>query len=827
MWPDLINSVVFQWPLGLGRTVLLIAAAGTATVWWYGRSGHGGDQAVRATVRFGLMTLRLAGLGVLAWVLAGPAIRQEGHLSDQPVPVMLLLDTSASMATRDTSAHTGDAVTPIPVTNTGDQMTSRWQAVTQSWLAPPFLDRLNELPLDIRWLGFDRGVYGIIPGQAVALDQPDGPATDLTSALSAGLPAPATAGPEATPEAPRPANNNPAAIVLISDGHDTGQADALRSVIDRLKQHNRPVTTVAVGTTQAPPDLALQAWAETDRLLKGQATWIHAVVSQRGLGGQRVRVDLLRDGQRVESQQAKLDPLNPIGTHLRFRIAPPPPRAGSVAHHAYEVVVTPVPPSDPEDRFGQSQEEAVTANNRRWVFVAVTNQRINVALFEAQPHWDTKYLAQALQADDQVNLTAFYQLAADRSLQVRSGEASDADGPGTPPPSGLLTPSQLNAFDVVILGKGVDAFFGGQRAQMLVDYATQRNGSIVLARGRAFDPTTESGRTAQSIFSQIEPVVWADTPTGQSRFMLTPAGRASPLLRFDDPGAIQSLLTTLTAGASAPTPTPRAKEAAVVLMRQAPLPGRPDRDRESGASEARVGLVYQRVSGACVLAVLQDGWWRWAALPRRMSQYDGLYRLFWARAIRWLAAGGRFPPGQPITLDVSPLSVSPGQPITVTLTTWDGRPLAAPPRLTLVAPDGQHTPLQPARTDGLPARYLATVEPNQPGLYTLTRQTDTNPTATADPSAPLLRRFVVNDRSIERLDPSARPQLLQWISQETGGLPLGVDEPHRLLAYLQGLGAAKQADIKLRDGFNQPTVLVLIMGLFGIEWIVRRRIGWL
>src|SRR5690606_10256395 len=139
--------------------------------------------------------------------------------------------------------------------------------------------------------------------------------------------------------------------------------------------------------------------------------------------------------------------------------------------------------------------------------------------------WDTKFLARVLRSDPKIELTSAYGLASGRTVTVQSHrnpqtggeEVSEIDfGPES------LSSAKLAEFDVIILGKGMEQFFGGSRAQWLVDYVRKDpGGSIVFARGQPFNLTSAAGREAAGYIEPILPVQWGANVYRNLRLKLT------------------------------------------------------------------------------------------------------------------------------------------------------------------------------------------------------------------------------------------------------------------------------------------------------------------
>ncbi len=746
----------------LPMLLLFIAALAAAGVWgWlYARRAQEASAVRRAL----LIGCRFTALALLLWLLLGPSTLDHADSRTSPPTLNILLDTSASMAQPD--ATLGDAASP------------RLDAVRDAWLDEPTLVKLRAVSQP-RLFAFDAAVRGIDTTRLTAL-QPTGGATNLLDAVARLHAAP----------------GSEAITLILSDGHDTrGGAD--RALLDRFAATGRPIFAVPVGQVRDSVDLGVQAWAGSDFLFDGQQTTLTASLTQRGLAGRGVNLELFEGDRLLASREVTLDEASLRETFTVTAEAEP---GQTVTPRHYRLRATLAEDATPE---------AYLDNNTADVFVQVSRQRIRVALFEGRPYWDTQALARALAADPQVELTAVFQAAPQRTTIVRDPRAAVADHESLMP----IDQATLNDFDVVILGRSCEAFFGGARGAMLADYVRQRGGALVLARGKPFDDSP-LGRDALSRIESLLPVQWGQTTVRDLRLEVTQAGRGNPLLAFDEAGAADAVITRLP-GMIAATRVQRERAASLVLLRQS----------TTGATEQGMAAVAtQRVGGGRVLAVLTDGLWRWSLLPPAADEQAGVYQVFWSRAIQWLATGGDFLPGQEVSLTLDRLSAEPGQPVTATVSTRYVTDDRFAPQLRITGPRGQTTTIDLQRDGPQSPNFRGVIEGQAVGVYQLALH-DAGASAMLDPAAPMLSRFAVADRSAERQDPSARPQVLRTLTDATGGLCLGLDEADRLVEHLQSVQVARQRDVEPRYDFARWPVLAAVAGLLGLEWYLRRRVG--
>jgi len=781
----------FRPPLGDLVTVLLIGAAVVGVLWLYGWRQRQATWWRRGI----LLLMRLAAVAVVGWMLMGPGAQT---MNDRPhterMPLLIMADTSASMQQPDVPNFSPyDDEDP-------QQNITRWQAILRTWLEPAYVARLEE-KADVRLLAFDRTYRRMSIDEAHTL-VPDGEQTRIFESTRHVI--------ESQRSHDEP-DRLAGLVVLLSDGHDTQRA-VDPTFASHMREAGWRIMTVPIGSPLGVRHITVDASADADFLFENQSTWIHAQVRQGGFENRRVRVELLHEGRLMDSQVMRFG--DESSQSLRFRITPPAPQPGGprTRIEGYKVVAHPLT----DDGQVDTDEQAYLDDNHRWVFVQVSSDRIRVAMFESQPYWDTKFLARVLREDPQVELTSVYSLASGRVVTVQSnvqagrvlGEKESDYDPN------WLSLERLQQFDVVILGKGAERFFGHDRAQWLVDYVQQFGGALVMARGQAFNLADPAGAAAQFILQDIEPVEWGIGTMRDLRLRVAPEGRDSALLQFERLGATDAVLSELPDMLAA-TRIRRERALSVVLLRQAPL-------REDGTPHM-AAIVHRNAGSGRVLAVLSDGMWRWAFLPSNLQAYDSVYQAFWARAIRWLATGGQFLPGQSMSLSLSALRAEPEESVQVTVNTRYVRSPGFRPTVEHIAPDGSVQAVTLTRPSEQSTQYVGSIVPQQAGVHQIVLVGDDDE-ATGEPMR-MVGRLAVHDASPERRDPSAKPQILAEISENTGGICFDLHDREELVRLLEQLREARLSDPTWDYIFNQRDVFILLAVLLGLEWIVRRRGG--
>ncbi len=567
--------------------------------------------------------------------------------------------------------------------------------------------------------------------------------------------------------------------VLLSDGHDTRGSSTASAALDASTSAGR-VFAVPVGAPLGAPDASVQAWALSDRLFDGQGTEVLAQVYQRGFAGRRAVVELLLEGTPVASTEVGLDaPLQQV----RFEIQPTLGPREPARVHGYACRVTVI-----------GAAESYAENNQEDVFVQVTREKTRVLLVEGEPYWDTRSLARLIGSHPGYDLTAVFALGDDRQITTR--------GPDSPL-TGDLTADALQRFDVVVLGRQVQRLLPAEVVEALVPYVRDHGGAVVFARGDAFDEAeTQGARVA----AQISPVRFGRREAQPLRLAVSEAARGNPLTELGGDRAMTRL-----PGMLAVTRVDGRQSASVVLLEQA------------GEGPDSAALATLRVGAGVTMAVLTDGLWRWELLPSQLDDLGSVYAVFWTRALQWLASGGEFLPGQDVALALDRLATEPGGAVAIRIDTRYALSEGFNPVVRVTAPRGaveELTGLVASASGG----YQATFTPEETGVYLFALTAPDHPDL-IDPAHPLTVRLAVVDRSPERRDTSARPEVLRRITEETGGRCLALDETQPVIDHLREIAVARRQDRTPVYRFAQWPVMALVFGAFGLEWVLRRRGG--
>ena len=734
--------------------------------------------------RVGLLAMRLVVVATLAILLLGPSRVPPQKQSAGRPRLTILLDTSASMQTRDAAGK------------------ARIEFAVRQWLSADRLDQLARThEIDLQRI--DVELAPLSPSLASPSDEPGAPGTARVSRIIECVHKSLMTGGE---------NSTGQSILLLSDGHDSTDLPPLPvALLGRAR--NVPIHTVCLGGPVAQRDLALVAMARQEYVLAGEPGEIVAKVFQAGMDRAATTIHL-RGGKDEITRPLQFNGEPSLSVTL-------PVKQDKPGLYEYQVDVDPV------------DGEQETANNHQSVFVEVTAQRIRVAMLEGEPFWDTKFLAQSLRRDARVELTQVTQLSQTKKAGIITRPATSAPEQASPPPTTApdlaVTPALLADFDVIILGRGVENLLSHETAQWLGQFVADHGGSVIFARGLAYDPDTPAGRQMGRDLAVIEPVLWGKGLVHNRSLALTALGRGCPCFAFGGLAVNVDEALARLPGLTVMPVVAREKTATEVLARAA-SPGQGGA-AAADSTQAPPALVSMNYGRGRVVALLGEGLWRWSLLPPEAKDLDGVYDMFWSNTIRWLAMSSNFLPGESQALRLNRTSLNLGEPVLVDVAFRTPPPADATFSIELIGPDGKvHKPELAAVAE---CRRQATFLPATRGVWRvilhiplpLGEGARVGGDAGKGEAAAIEKKFSVYDINFEMLAASANPDLMRTLAEQSGGRVFAPEESATFGRELARMEAQRLVTPQPDLAWDRAAFLLVLLLWCGAEWIARKGVG--
>jgi uncharacterized membrane protein len=619
--------------------------------------------------------------------------------------------------------------------------------------------------------GVDVGSPRVTPGPRAPFAVRPLPHSDLGAALEA---------------LSRAADERPAALVVLSDGRldrpgEAGTAEALAASLGAL---SIPVHAVSLATDE-PRDASIR------KVLAAGAAVAHQPFSLRieiacdgGLSCSEVPVVARELREQGEATVLASGTAHVVSGRATVELSMTIERAGS---RILEIAIT--PPSG----------DTIPDNDRRFINLDVTRDRVRVLHVAGRPTYDVRALRMWLKSDASVDVVAFFILRTPTD-DVQAGQDELAL---IPFPVDELFNEHLPSFDAVVL-QDFDAFPYGLTKHLpsLARYVDKGGGLIMVGGPDAFGP----GHYGGTKLAEVLPVeIEADRRAKESDLAaftprFTRAGRAAPVL-----GPLRTLLGEDLPEMPGTNIVGDVRKGATVLLEH------PSRTTASGAPMP-VLTLGEHGSGR-TMALTIDGSHRLLFSAFAASAAGRAHGAFWDAMLGWLMRDPRFEPavieveggcfaGEETTLELHPLPGPKGEATVKILRLGSGevvRTLKAP-----IDGSGAAVPLAAGKLDA--GGYSAVVEIGE-----------------GDERTPTTRRDFACERGGEEwADPRPDEARLEAIAKATGGTFVRASAAASLPLPEATQVASERQVAPLLPPWAWSLGAALLLGA---HWIVRRRGG--
>jgi len=289
------------------------------------------------------------------------------------------------------------------------------------------------------------------------------------------------------------------AVVLVTDGAHNTETDPLQAA---SAMSGPPVYVVPIGNTEPLRDVILHHAQAPRAVFKDDLIVFETMIDAYGYAGEQLTIDLMKDGQILESREIEVPSAAYTG-RLTFDH-----KAVQMGIQKFELRVHPLP------------EERIRDNNRAELSVQVAEDKIRALLAENLPHWEFRYLRNLFKRDPH--------------LEYESLLFGQTDGGNRQRRQRPRFPQDLEAwswFRVVILRDVGPRDLNADQQELLEQYVERRGGTLILIAGDEAMPAAYAGQTLERML----PVELSDAPPpGPEGFALfvTAEGRTLPATRL-------------------------------------------------------------------------------------------------------------------------------------------------------------------------------------------------------------------------------------------------------------------------------------------------------
>jgi uncharacterized membrane protein len=578
------------------------------------------------------------------------------------------------------------------------------------------------------------------------------------------------------------------AIVLLSDGGANTSRD-LGAELRELRAKNIPVFTVGVGNPSRFKDAEMSRVTTPRRVLSGSAVIADALVRLHGYGASKVIVAISEDGRALKTQT--LDVKGGEAETLTVEFTPSSPGA-----HRYTFEIKPL------------EGEMTVENNAQDTLIEVTDDHPKVLYIEGEPRWEYGFMRKAL-AKNEKNLILVSSLRSADGKFYRQGVETGSDlATGFP-----TTDEELFGYQGVVVGSVEANFFSYDQLKNIEQFAARRGGGVLMLGGaRSFD----AGKYANTPIADLSPLYLNDQVeeyetqvVSNFKASLTPRGRGHAVTRLNEDRALSAKAWEQLPPISIPERMTNAKPGATVIL-EANATG-------AGASTTPL-LVEERYGRGRSMALTANDTWRWRM---EMQSQNNSHETFWRQLLRYLVSASPRQYEVAAERDV----YTKGDQVILRGEVNDKKFNAVTDAMVsarITRPSGAtaEIPLKINFGEQSGADYRNEFTPDENGLYKI-EMTARRGAATLGEAQ---STFLITDRTREFHDAAQNVELLKRAAAETGGKYFPMSDAADLLDEITLL-EGKNSERVSKDLWDMPINFILLIGLAGAEWFLRKRKG--
>ena len=613
-----------------------------------------------------------------------------------------------------------------------------------------------------------------------------------------------------------------AGIVLITDGQDNSAGDdplaaALFASERTKKKGGVQIFPLAVGDASPPRNLQVVEVGAEDYVWQGDPFDVQATLSANGLGDQTVQVELYERLIEREGGQPGNDQKRLVGSMSVSLRADGTPRTVIFKHeqktlgrYAYHVRVKSVEHESRED------------DNERQIQVHVRNKKARVLLIAGGPQWDYRLLQAMLTRHDQFDLSVWLQ-----SMDVNMPQRGN-----TPITKMPYQKKDLEQYDVILMIDPDPSDFTTQWFDILQDHVDE-GGGLLYMTGPKFsnkfltNPRTRGIRSLLPV--RFGEIARESIKRGLARFTeakplgIVPENLDRPIMRFDTDAQFNAEIWKHMPGVYWSFPAVKAYEGARVLIEHT------GNRLQSASGQSNRPLLVTGEPGAGRVVYVGFNTWRWRQLGDNAEYYDA----FWIQTVRFLVEGRVSKSRRRGIIDTGARRFDVGDKITVraTLRDRDRKKLTVPEVVAKLKGPGASPVVQDVKlvaVENRPGEYVGTVIATMVGLNQIAIELE------GDQSNEFVRvshDFSVTKSQVEMRDLRLNRALLERMAKISAGDDqeardkARVYDVHELDEIVEALPDRTKTIVTISpwtELWDNRFTLILLIGLLGVEWAVRK-----
>ncbi len=687
-----------------------------------------------------ILALRLSGISILAIIAFNPG-RWINSSDDKKSGWHVLLDRSSSMSVADVAGKT------------------RWSEGVR--LAEK-IRSITTRPGELKVVPFSNG----IEDAAVNLEQmrPDGIRTDITGAGVSIL------------NMSRLAGSRNKGVIVLSDGRQNAPS-AFSDFILRARSQEVPFHSLMLGGEVPEKDISITAGRKQYMGFLGHKVRLAANVANMGYGKITVPVSLLdSSGRKIAEEKISLE--DGERKSVKFEITA---SASGYSEFRFEV------PS--------FEDERSRGNNVAGTGVNVLDKKIHVLSIEGLPCWDTKFLVQLLRSQPYMEVTSIYRLSSNRFFKVDTDPSKATESAESIFPD---KPEDLDAYDVVMFGKGVEYFLNEDRIRLLKDFLKERGACVIFSRGRPYSgsfPAIES----------LEPVEWGETVSTPFYFKPAEAGTDTGLFGEMLPAAADPVWAKM------PLLENSTRCVGMKAFSQTLAEGLFEKEGEGRAFPL---VISQRYGRGLITVINAESFWKWD-FTQDGGESTSMYREFWLRLLEWNLSFSEFLPGLNYSVKLSESSVFPDESVRVKVSSRSSDEKVKAPVLDVIREGKKIMELIPGRSENA-STWESVFSLSEPGTFRIEVKGEQS-------SRDIL---TVKPRPSENDNLSADPDYMKKMAEGSGGRMITEKDLKEIVSEMERETEKVSNDKAVwKSSWNSWWLLAAAFVFFGFEWVLRRRAG--
>ena len=569
-----------------------------------------------------------------------------------------------------------------------------------------------------------------------------------------------------------------AGMVVVSDGAQNVSAES-HNTLDEIEARKIPIYTLGVGAPELSRDLQLDEVAVARTALPGSLITADVTVRQRGYIGRNARLEVREGNRIVASKELDFGP-EPVQTvPISFT-----PQSKGIKEYTFTVS----PPGG----------EEIEDNNSQSRLVEIEDRSARILYIEGEPRWEYKFLRRAVEQEPSLKIASLLRTSDNKFY--RQGIENDKElGDGLP------DPKDLYKYEGLIIGSVQASFFSPEQQKSIYQFVSKRGGGVLFLGGR--QALAAGGYQATSLADLIPVTLTTQGASasfhfGKAKFELTPSGREKLQLSNDEKENQQDWEKLPLLGTYQLTGAP--KPGAVVLAAGVP---------ENGARFPL--LVSQRFGRGRAQMFATDGSWHW---KMELQASNHTHETFWRQILHDLISETP----SPVSISADKALYADETKVRLTAHVYDEsyEPVnAADAVATVHLPDGSNQEIEmhhSASEDGV-FEADATVSPV--GVYKVDLDAKVGGKSVGAGSTYFQRA----DGILEHFSPEQNVALLSRLAEQTGGKYYPLDKASSLPEQLTYSPAGVSVP-EIRDLWDMPVWLLLLLLLKGGEWVLRKRL---